>query len=144
MSAEEKKARNLLQQEPGRECHRKAADDIQTLPQTRIPCQHHETADSYLHVVVNLSAHFRVIVCKDGIQWILQRRDAARSGQPRWKGVRYCTEREALIRDSRALDPLICRDALDALRALPERFGCAKPLRNGFLHMCTPSKGEAI
>jgi hypothetical protein len=121
MPVDEKKARFLLQQEPGRECHRETADDAQTLPQTRTPCQHHETADSYLRVIVNLSARFRVIVCKDGIQWILQRRDAQRSGQRRWKGVRYCTEREALIRDCRTLVPNAYPSALKALEVLPKR-----------------------
>lgn len=53
---------------------------------------HQETADSYAAVVAQLNDQWRVIECRDGIQWILQRRDGQRAGQPRWMGVRYCPD----------------------------------------------------
>ena len=34
-----------------------------------------EQQQDYPHVVVNIRTHFRLIECRDHIQWILQRRD---------------------------------------------------------------------
>ena len=124
MCTDKKKARNLRQQEPGRGCHLETPDDTLNVSQTRAIHQHQETADTYVHVVARLSSSFRVIVCRDNLQWILQRRDALRSGQPRWKGVKYCTQRHALIRDGRTLEPNIEPAALAILEALPEQIVC--------------------
>ncbi|MBF9060316.1 hypothetical protein HKCCSP123_14115 [Rhodobacterales bacterium HKCCSP123] len=84
---------------------------------------HHETADDYDRVVAVLSDRIRVITCKDGLQWIIQRRDAQRSGQKRWRGVSYVTNRGMLIRLSRTLCATIDPMALSRLKALPARIG---------------------
>lgn len=123
MGVSAKKARNLLQQEPGRVCHQADADDSLKVTQTRPQRQHHETADNYVRVLVRLDQNWRVIECKDRIQWILQRRDAVRSGQTRWKGVRYFRTRKALIRASRALCGPLCLNEAAVLIALPDRIG---------------------
>jgi hypothetical protein len=63
------------------------------------PLDHRETADSYNGEIFRRGS-FRVIVCKDGIQWILQRRKAAigmRAGT-RWAALGYFQTREALAR----------------------------------------------
>jgi hypothetical protein len=52
-----------------------------------------EEADDYADVVSNLSSTWRVIRCRDAIQWILQRRTGGR-----WRAQSYCTTREALLR----------------------------------------------
>ncbi|WP_157440939.1 hypothetical protein [Aestuariivita boseongensis] len=36
--------------------------------------QYHETSDHYVGVIAHLCPRHRVIVCRDSIQWILQRR----------------------------------------------------------------------
>lgn len=73
------------------------------IPYKRTHRQHHETSDTYSAVVARLDENWRVIICKDRLQWILQRRDAERSGQKRWRAVGYFLTREALIRVSRTV-----------------------------------------
>ena len=85
--------------------------------------QHQESADGYVHVVARLCPRLRVIICRDGIQWILQRRDGERRGRARWAGLGYFRTREALLRVSRASCTGIDPAALAALAALPEHFG---------------------
>lgn len=84
---------------------------------------HKESADDYSHVVTRLNPEWRVIVCKDQIQWILQRIDGKRHGRTRWVGRSYLRDRNALIRVCRTnlgeIDPI----ALSALSTLPEMIG---------------------
>jgi hypothetical protein len=58
----------------------------------------HRERDEGYPTVARLSDIVRVIECKDGIQWILQRR----SGD-QWKGLAYCRTRAALIREASGL-----------------------------------------
>ena len=101
------------------------ADGSQSLATNRVQRQHHETADSYVGLIVQLNEQWRVIVCKDGIQWILQRRDAQRSGQARWTGASYHCDRKSLLRVSRTLCGQINPAAKSVLEALPEWIGGA-------------------
>ena len=82
---------------------------------------HHETADDYVGTLARLNATWRVIVCRDGIQWILQRRKEGGGDWPR-RAMHYCRTRKALIRLTATLcgrvDPL----ALATLHALPEHI----------------------
>ncbi|MBZ9975965.1 hypothetical protein [Mesorhizobium sp. BR-1-1-10] len=57
-----------------------------------------EESENYPAVVVKLNAGWRVIECRDGIQWILQRLAGKRHGQARWEGRSYCRTRQALLR----------------------------------------------
>ena len=63
-----------------------------------------EETDSYPDVVARLGHDWRVIVCRDGIQWIVQRRAGKRHGGARWEARSYCRSREGLMR--------LCRDFL--------------------------------
>lgn len=112
---------NLRQQEPGR--GKRQANAACNPKTAREPAQHHETADHYPRVVARLCARHRVIVCRDGIQWISQRREGQRGGRARWAGVGYFLARDALLRVSRRLCARIDPAALAALAALPDRFG---------------------
>ena len=67
------------------------------------PCELHrrsanpdnrESSDTY-HAEVFRTGRYRVILCKDAIQWIIQRRD--RLAGTRWRGLSYCTCRDSLI-----------------------------------------------
>ncbi len=80
---------------------------------------------------IQLNARWRVIVCADGVQWILQRRNVpAGTGGNRperhstddWRGRAYCRTREALIRCCRAYSGEIDPVAAAALQTLPERI----------------------
>jgi hypothetical protein len=54
---------------------------------------HRERDDHYRAIVAHLNADWRVIECKDAIQWILQRRYG-----DRWEGKSFCRTRDALTR----------------------------------------------
>ncbi len=56
-----------------------------------------ESADEYPSVVTATSTH-RVIVCKDGLQWIIQRKRGKSLVGGAWRSISYCTTRRALIR----------------------------------------------
>jgi hypothetical protein len=73
-------------------------------------------------VIATLTPLFRVILCKDNLQWILQRRDGERAGRPRWKGVGFFREREALLRESRRNCGPLDDAQIAPLLALPEYF----------------------
>jgi hypothetical protein len=84
-----------------------------------------EESDDY-PVVARLSGTARVIVCRNGLQWILQLRAGQRSGRPRWASRSFCCTREALVRCAREHAGEIAADALVTLLSLPERIGGAR------------------
>src|SRR5262245_43759505 len=58
-----------------------------------------EEADFYFGIIARLNVRWRVITCKHGIQFILQRcREVGGSREPRWVGISYCQTTEALRR----------------------------------------------
>jgi hypothetical protein len=74
-------------------------------------------------VVARLNAGWRVIACRDGVQWILQRRGSPE--KPRrddWRGRSYCQTSEALIRCAREHAGEIEPTACTILAALPARL----------------------
>lgn len=73
-----------------------------------------EQADDYARVVVRIGDEHRVIVCKAGIQWIVQRMAGGR-----WRGERYHRSREGLLRAVATL-PDAGDDVLATLSALPK------------------------
>jgi hypothetical protein len=81
-----------------------------------------ETADDYLRTVANLSASWRVIECRDSIQWILQRRKKGGAERP-WHAVGYFRTRTALTRLCATLNREFNPGAADVLDQLPEVFG---------------------
>ena len=81
------------------------------------PQSHRERDDAYRNVVAQLTTRWRVVVCRDGIQWILQRKEASHGGP--WRGVSYHTNRDGLLRACGSLE-VASRGALEALKALPE------------------------
>jgi hypothetical protein len=87
-----------------------------------------EEDEAYPQIVAVLNMRWRVIVCRHGIQWILQRRAGTRHGRPRWDGNSYCQTREALLRciSERAgpCDP----SALANIASLPAHIHDTKPV----------------
>jgi hypothetical protein len=82
-----------------------------------------EETDDYPTVAV-LNATWRVIACRQSIQWILQRR---RGGPNHWRGQYFCRTREVLVRCAREHAGQIGGDALVVLLRLPEWFPEAVP-----------------
>lgn len=83
---------------------------------------HKERDDDYYRVITKINDRWRVIVCRDGIQWILQKQDGKRGGKARWTGVSYCTTRSALIRVTAGKCGNLKSGSMDCLNALPEKI----------------------
>jgi hypothetical protein len=82
-----------------------------------------ETADGYPGFVAQLNPDWRVVACRDRVQWVLQRRGSPE--KPRrddWRGRSYCRTRDALIRCAREYAGFIDPEALAVLAALPARI----------------------
>lgn len=78
-----------------------------------------ETRDNY-HGEIFRRGNFRVIVCRDGIQWILQRqRSHFPAGGAAWDALGYFVTREALMRLYRQKNG----GAAPEMLALPARIG---------------------
>ena len=73
-----------------------------------------EQQQDYPYVVVNIRTHFRLIECRDHIQWILQRRD---KNKERWRDISYFMFKKSMTR-------VFHRHGQDTdlLDTLPERF----------------------
>jgi len=79
---------------------------------------HRESADGYRGVLIDLG-DYRVAICRDDLQWLLQRRRPGFAGVgTAWDTVAFVTTRSALIRIHRSHTG---RDAQELL-TLAERF----------------------
>ena len=56
----------------------------------------HETADDYCVVIARHSC-LRIILCRDGIQYIIQKRKKGGAKRP-WRSLSYSTTKKALLR----------------------------------------------
>lgn len=74
------------------------ADELEPASLCPTNGSHRETDDCYFRVIARLSDRFRLIRCKDDIQWIIQKRDGFRNGKPRWQGHSYCVQPETIHR----------------------------------------------
>ena len=81
------------------------------------PLSRRERDNEYKGVVVQLAHHWRVIICKNGIQFILQRKEASHAGP--WRGMSYQNTRDGLLRACGSAGPLKS-GALEMLEALPD------------------------
>ena len=77
-----------------------------------------ESSDLYAKVIVQSSDRWRVILCSQGLQWIIQKKESSHAGP--WRAEKYLTSRSALIKACGTLG-LLCDPATEALLfALPE------------------------
>ena len=83
---------------------------------------HREISDSYSNIVVQLEPRWRVIVCKNAIQWILQKRSSKPLNKGIWVGVSYLTTRNSLIAICSGRRLLSDPKARAVLEALPARI----------------------
>ena len=84
----------------------------------------HETSDAWGKVVAHPAPGWRVIVCRDDLQWIIQRRKNGGAERP-WRALHYCRTRKALLRLCASLCGQIDPNASATLEALPEVIGRA-------------------
>ena len=80
---------------------------------------HRERDDNYQGVIVQLAPRWRIIECRDAIQWIIQKRSAEPSHSGEWRGVSYLTDRNKLIELSTTLGLLSEPASRAVLEALP-------------------------
>ena len=73
-----------------------------------------EKHSEYIYVVANLSKGYRLIECKNNIQWILQKKALSKSY---WRSRKYCLTKNGIIA---VLDKL-CIDST-SLSKLPMHF----------------------
>lgn len=85
--------------------------------------RHREEADDYPAIVALLDTGWRVIECRDSIQWIVQRRAGKRHGQTRWESRCFCRTREGLLRRVRELAGGLDATALAILEGLHDWIG---------------------
>ena len=74
------------------------ADELEPASLCPTNGSHFEADDFYFRVIARLNDRFRLIRCKDGIQWIILKRDGCRNGKPRWQGHSYCVRPETVHR----------------------------------------------
>jgi hypothetical protein len=79
--------------------------------------QRAEEGDDYPTICI-LNARWRVVACKNSIQWILQRR----CGPNHWRGQYFCRTRDGLVCCAREHVGPIGAAALVILLRLPEHF----------------------
>ena len=80
-----------------------------------------ETSDDYPKVVFHINARWRVIECRDSVQWILQKR-TNKAGEGKWYGKSYCRTKTALIRCVQGKIGVIDPVSETFLHRLPDRI----------------------
>ena len=83
---------------------------------------HRERDDNYAKVITQLAPRWRVIICKDGLQWILQKRSVPFPNTGTWAGKSYSTTRDALIAACSDRGLLSATSEEQLLDALPSSF----------------------
>lgn len=93
-----------------------------------------ESSDRYIRVIAG-NQKFRIILCRDQIQWVLQRsvgRDTSLT-EREWRGFSYHLERRLLIRRVKEICGSPINELSDGagreLSALPERCRGCGPIR---------------
>ncbi len=79
-----------------------------------------EKSDDYYKVVLRINDKWRVIVCRDDIQWIIQFRKGTYLGKPAWRGRSYLRSKIELINHIRILCGVIQQNTLDELDTFPD------------------------
>ena len=80
---------------------------------------HRERDDNYSRIVILLTPRWRIIVCKHGIQWILQKRSVEPPNTGTWAGKSYATTRDGLMAACSSRGLLSEAFARQVLEALP-------------------------
>ena len=79
-----------------------------------------ERDDAYANVILVLSPRWRLIICKDGRQYVLQRRSSKMPNVGVWIGKSHNMTKAGLILSGSQLGLLKTIDVIEGLLALPE------------------------
>ena len=81
-------------------------------------CSHRERDDCYADVVALMSPNWRIIICSQHLQWIIQKKESSRLGH--WRARQYLTSRDSVIKACGKLGFLSNANTEAVLHALPE------------------------
>ena len=81
---------------------------------------HRERDDNYSKVIIQLAPRWRIIECRNALQWIIQQRSSKLLNRGHWLGVSYHTSKNKLIEVSTGLNLLSDASMKDVLADLPE------------------------
>ena len=98
---------------------------------------HRERDEGYSGVVAVLTPGWRVILCKDGLQWIVQHKGAGKD----WRSLRFCASRAGLL-DSLHLAPAVSSEAHRIIAALPENACAHRPGVGGLPNLPAKLDGD--
>jgi len=62
---------------------------------------HREKDEAYIGTVVQFNPRWRLILCKDKMQWIIQKKESSRRGD--WRGLKYLTCKDSVLKASGSL-----------------------------------------
>jgi len=82
---------------------------------------HRERDDAYLGAIVKFSLRWRLVICKDQMQWIIQKKESSHRGF--WRGKQYLTCKDSVLKASGRLGLLSEPNMKAVLYELPE---CAR------------------
>ena len=87
---------------------------------------HRERDDAYGGKIVQFSPRWRLVLCKDQMQWIIQKKESSRRGD--WRGLKYFTCKDSVLKASGSLGLLSDPKVEAVLHALPTfaRHYCPK------------------
>ena len=80
---------------------------------------HRERDEAYLGTIVQFSPRWRLVLCKDQMQWIIQKKESSRRGD--WRGLKYLTCKDSVLKASGSLGLLSDPKVKAVLHALPMR-----------------------
>jgi len=78
---------------------------------------HRERDDAYIGTIVQFSPRWRLVLCKDQMQWIVQKKESSRRGD--WRGKHYLTCKDSVLKASGRLALLSDPKVEAVLQALP-------------------------
>ena len=80
---------------------------------------HRERDDAYIGTIIQFSPRWRLVLCKDQIQWIIQKKESSHRGF--WRSKQYLTCKDSVFEACGRLG-LLCDESIRAmLEVLPAR-----------------------
>lgn len=79
---------------------------------------HRERDDAYIGTIVQFSPRWRLVLCKDQMQWIIQKKESSHRGF--WRSKQYLTCKDSVLEASGRLGLLSDLKVQAVLHALPD------------------------
>ncbi len=87
-------------------------------PQLRKECS--ESSGDYYRIVLMISSKWRIIECRQGLQWIIQKCQGIRYGTTRWENKKYFLSRDGLVTACQRLNLNLDTNTNLVLKELPK------------------------